>query len=140
MSKSTGFESVESGPVLNVVGGVLICPFCHEDMTHVDEASAGFYSGSDYDNGSYRANTATFNATNGTVENGTETDLTYSSRRHWLEVHIDCELCDGGSIVFAQCKGATEVFLVPTPVPVSVRVRQPKYPGERAAPETVAAH
>jgi len=32
-----------------------------------------------------------------------------SRRRHWIELVVGCEFCDGGSIVLAQHKGQTAV-------------------------------
>lgn len=101
--------------------GVMLCPFCSDDLTHVDEISAGYFPGDDYDQGATSASTATFNATNGEVRQGPMTDLRYSDRRHWVEIHIDCEVCHGGTLVLGQCKGFTEIYLVPT-VKTSVRV------------------
>lgn len=109
-----------AGPLLQVdQEGVLFCPFCGDITTHLDQVSAGYPSPSDYDTGSFEYGTATFSAVTGKVTHGPLTKLKYSSRRHWLEIHIGCENCPGGTIILAQNKGATMVKLMPTPEPTT---------------------
>jgi hypothetical protein len=131
------FGPVPIRAVLSVESGseYLVCPFCKPSdvpptCTHIDEVTGGYYEGKDYDCGDQRAAARTFRAVNGTISDEIYTDLRYSSRRHWVEIHIDCEFCYGGSLVLAQCKGSTQVFLVPNPEPVSARESPPHYAGQ----------
>lgn len=112
---------IKTGPPLQVGNDeYLQCPFCGGSCTHLDAVSCGYHTS--YDNGSSPVATATMRGTVGQLVSGAYTDLDYSERRHWIELHIDCETCDGGSVVFAQHKGSTEVYLVPNAVPVSARL------------------
>lgn len=99
--------------------GVLICPWCRGEFTHIDEVSAG----TRHEDGPIRP--MTFDAVEGELRKGTpgSRDRTgRSPRRHWIEVHVDCEQCPGGAIVFVQHKGETQVAFVANPKPVTVRV------------------
>ena len=108
------------GPLLQVdASGCLVCPFCNDIATHLDQVSAGYPSPSDYDEGSFDYRTATFSAVTGEVTHGPLTELKNSSRRHWLEIHVNCETCPGGTIILAQNKGATMVSLVPVTAPTT---------------------
>jgi hypothetical protein len=99
------------GTLLWIEDGCLVCPFCKQwTGLHLSQVSAGYHDS--YDVLGSPCRTATFNATNGTIRHGSDTELNYSERRHWLELHFGCEHCDGGTIIFAQHKGATDVFVV----------------------------
>lgn len=101
--------------MIEIVDGLLLCPFCGDDATHIDEISSGWRSQEDGD-----VHTATFSAISGTLVEGPDTKLNYSSRRHWFEIHVDCEQCEGGNIIMAQHKGGTEIQLIPNRI-TSVR-------------------
>lgn len=109
----------DEGPLLRVTDyGALLCPFCGFNCTHVDEVSAGIPLPS----GCAPPHAAvTFSAVTGKVEGGPQTDLAYSRDRHWLEIHIDCEGCPGGTIILAQHKGETRVSMVATAKSVTAR-------------------
>lgn len=97
--------------VLRSDGGNLLCPRCGSDVTHIDEVSAGVRRGGE----DSAVQAMTFSAVTGETRGPVHTDLAHSPRRHWIEIHIDCELCPGGSLILAQHKGSTRVSWVPVP-------------------------
>ncbi|WP_068275537.1 hypothetical protein [Aldersonia kunmingensis] len=99
-------------------GRAMACPFCGVEHVHVEEVTAvkeGY-------GGGHRA--VTVNAHSGTVrEKVVYNPVSYAKADgFWIELHIDCRLCRGGSLVLAQDGGATEWKLVRTPRPVTARV------------------
>lgn len=89
------------------------CPFCHREMTHIDDVSIAYRAEniSSYQPEDGRLVGVTLDAKRGELRSGKKPQENYSRRRHYVELHIDCESCDGGSIIFAQNKGATEIYL-----------------------------
>lgn len=96
--------------------GVLICPFCGQTMTDLHSVSAGYRrpTGCTHSHG-----TATFDVITGKSHLGPGTNLAYSQNRHWLEIPILCETCPGGTLVFAQHKGETQVSIVAAAQPIT---------------------
>jgi hypothetical protein len=86
----------------------LACPSCGWAYTHIDKIRAGV-----------RREDRLVTAVELDMEEGQfdfapfEGDETPSSRRHWLEVVIDCENCPGGTLILAQHKGVTRTQYVP---------------------------
>lgn len=96
-----------SGPSLWPEPDVLVCPLCGEQTTHIDEVVFGYRREDEI------SNLATFNAVDGELTRHGVDTRGYSSRRHWVGLVIDCEICPGAMVVFAQHKGGTEVSVVP---------------------------
>ena len=96
------------------ISGEMLCPFCGANYTHLDEVSFGYresFGGPRREDAP--VNTATFNARAGELRLSSQRPVEYSGRRHWIELHVDCESCPGGTIVLAQHKGVTQFTLVP---------------------------
>ena len=84
------------------------CPFCGSEYTHVDSVTIGMRGREDGP-----AFVRTIDVMTGARSEAEEPVLEFSRRRQWLEIHIDCEFCAGGSVALAQVKGVTECTLVP---------------------------
>lgn len=85
----------------------LACPSCGWAYTHIDKIRAGV-----------RREDRDVTAVELDMEEGRFTFEPYkggetpSSRRHWLEIVIDCENCAGGTLVLAQHKGVTQTQFI----------------------------
>lgn len=87
--------------------GALACPACGFAYTHIDRVRAGVRRED-------RAVTAVeLDLVEGQFSFAPNTGTQHSSRRHWLEVVINCEGCPGGTLVLGQHKGVTEAQFVP---------------------------
>lgn len=82
---------------------LLACPSCASEYTHIDKIRAGV-----------RREDRDVTAVELDMEEGQFNFAPYqggetpSSRRHWLEIVIDCEQCSGGTLILAQHKGVTQ--------------------------------
>jgi hypothetical protein len=85
----------------------LKCPFCNEDYIHLEIIRVGARQ---EDQPAYLI---TVDAVAGTVQEQPAFEGELSDRRHWVEMQVNCEMCAGGSIVFAQHKGQTLVSTRP---------------------------
>jgi hypothetical protein len=81
----------------------LLCPFCNFEYVHINVVNVGARG---EDGPPYRISV---DAVAGNVNEEPEFGEALSSRRHWVELVVDCESCSGGSIVLAQHKGQTLV-------------------------------
>jgi len=87
----------------------LVCPRCGEHETHVEKIRAGV-RGEDT-----QPTIVDLDIVWGKLEFTPYSDEMYierSRRRQWLELVIECEHCEGGTLVLAQHKGVTLVDYV----------------------------
>ena len=82
----------------------LKCPFCPSEYVHIELVHVGARR---EDQPPYLI---TVDAIAGQVRENPAYEAR-SSRRQWVELVVNCEGCDGGSIVLAQHKGQTLVNL-----------------------------
>jgi hypothetical protein len=81
----------------------LLCPFCNFEYVHINTVNIGARG---EDGPPYRISV---DAVAGAEREDPEFGEALSSRRHWVELIVECENCASGSIVFAQHTGQTLV-------------------------------
>jgi hypothetical protein len=92
----------------------MACPWCGEGYLHVDRVGiAARQEDRPPTTIDVNAVTGTITVGDATVNQIGDTGF-WNQRRHWIELHTNCEMCDGGVITLAQHKGQTRLILHPT--------------------------